>query len=218
VTCEQAREAISAELDGEASAGDLVALAEHLRGCAGCTEFRDRAMALHRRIRVLPAPVVRDVAGDIAARVRTDAANRRRMWWAWVLTRASLVAVGVAQVLLAAPTLLLGHDEQAPTHVAHEVGSFAVAVAVGLLLAAYRPRLSSGMLPIVGIIAGLLLLTAATDVALGRTQLAEEWPHLLDLAGFLLLWRLAKITTGPEADYSGWAYAPTVHAEDNAAA
>jgi hypothetical protein len=35
-------------------------------------------------------------------------------------------------------------------------------------------------------------------------------PHLLDLAGFLLLWRLAKITGQPDGDVTGWAEPPGV--------
>jgi predicted anti-sigma-YlaC factor YlaD len=93
------------------------------------------------------------------------------------------------------PVLLFGHDHTAPIHVAHEVGSFDAALAIGLLLAAIRPRLAAGMLPLVAAITGLLLLTAASDVVTGRTLATNEAPHLLDLIGLLLITRLA-VTSG----------------------
>jgi len=210
VRCEQIRAAISARLDGESTAAEAELVRAHVSGCGECAGFEARAEVLHRRIRVTPAPQMSDMTDRVVAAVAGDATGRQRLWRQWQLTRVALAAVAVGQLLLAAPVLLFGHDEQAPTHIAHEIGSFGFAIAIGLLLAAYRPRLAAGMLPIVGIIAGLLLLTAGSDLALGRTQLADETPHLLDVAGFLLLWRLAKVTGGPVGDESGWASAPGV--------
>jgi hypothetical protein len=102
--------------------------------------------------------------------------------------------VAVAQLVLTGPELLLGHDGLAPEHVAHELGAFTAALAVGLVLAAFRPRLANGMVPIVGIVAGLLVLTAWLDASLGHTRITQESPHLLEVAGFLLLLRLAYLS------------------------
>lgn len=213
MTCEEVREQVSARLDGETTAVADSLIDAHLATCAECHVFAERAVVLHRRMRLLEAPRVGDVSAGVAAAIDADAHSRRRLWRSWQLTRATLGGIGAAQLLLAVPVLLFGHDEQAPTHVAHEVGSFALAIAIGMLLAAWRPRLSAGMLPIIGIIAGLLLITAGSDLAFGRTQLSDEWPHLFDVAGFLLLWRLAKVTQDPSGD-AGWSTAPTVDADE----
>jgi len=201
---------VSAWLDGEDVPVDDDAIAEHLARCAACAAYEVEAQRLHRQVRIAPARPLPDLTGRVMAAVAEEAVVRRRLWWQWLTTRGALAAVGLAQLVLAIPVLVLGHDEQAPAHVAHELGSFGLAIGLGLLLAAARPKLAAGMLPIVAIIAALLLLTAGSDLALGRTQLSDEVPHLLDLAGFLLLWRLVKVTAGPGGDESGWATAPGV--------
>ena len=89
--------------------------------------------------------------------------------------------------------LLFGHDRSAPVHVAHEMGSFEVAVAIGFLVAARRPGRAMGMLSLMGVAAGLLVLTAALDLLAGRTGLSDEAPHLLVVAGWLLLRWLASV-------------------------
>ncbi|MDQ1635780.1 MAG: copper transport protein [Frankiaceae bacterium] len=67
-----------------------------------------------------------------------------------------------------------------------------IAPALGLayLVAGRQPFRAGGLLPFAGILAGLLALTAGADLLAGRTSLADEAPHLLPLAGVLLLWRL----------------------------
>jgi len=64
--------------------------------------------------------------------------------------------------------------------------------------------------PVVGAIAALLLATAAVDLVLGRTVLADEMPHLLTVAGFLLLWRLAKVNGDDHDGQGAWSTPPRV--------
>ncbi|MBV9097206.1 MAG: zf-HC2 domain-containing protein [Frankiaceae bacterium] len=208
------RESISARLDGEAPPLDDAVVAAHVADCGDCAAFAVAAERLHRRVRVSSAQALPDLTERVTAAVANDAAIRRRLWRQWQGTRALLAVVALVEVVMAVPVLLLGHDAAAPVHVAHELGSFDLAIAIGMLLAAYRPRLASGMVPIVAIIALLLLLTAGSDVALGRTQLSDEMPHLLDVGGFLLLWRLAKVSGGSGDDDAGWAAPPGVQPEE----
>jgi hypothetical protein len=108
-------------------------------------------------------------------------------------TRLGLVVAAVAQLALCVPVLLFGHDRSAPVHVAHEMGSFEVAVAIGFLVAARRPGRAVAMLSLMGVAAGLLVLTAVLDLLAGRTSLADEAPHLIVVVGWLLLSRLATV-------------------------
>ena len=218
VKCEQAQELLSAQLDDEhgrdvTDAAVDEALDTHLAECERCRTFDTQSRSLHRRTRLLPAPPMSDLTDRVMAAVQADVVTRRRRWWQWQGTRVALVVIAVAQLLLTVPVLLLGHDHEAPVHVAHELGAFAGAISLGLVLAGARPRLAAGMVPIVGAVAALLLLTAATDLALGRTTLGDETPHLLDLAGFLLLWRLAKLAGGPDGRVGQWAEPSGVEAE-----
>ena len=63
--------------------------------------------------------------------------------------RWALFVVALTQLVLAAPALLLGEDTGATVHVARELGAFDLALAVGLLVAAWQPARAWGLLPVV---------------------------------------------------------------------
>jgi len=192
--CEQVREAISAKLDGELESLPLAIVDGHLAECAKCRAWTLDVERLQRVARVSAAPAMSDDTARFVAAVQADTTTRAR-GRRWILpTRLGLIAVAAGQLVMAAPALLFGHDSWAPEHVAHELGAFSVALALGLVWAAYRPRLANGMVPIVGIVAGLLVVTAWFDAAANNTSITGEWPHLLEVAGFLLLLRLAYLS------------------------
>src|SRR5437762_3458898 len=66
--------------------------------------------------------------------------------------------------------------------------------AVDQHVAAWRPDRALGMRAMIGVAAALLVVTAAIDAAGGRTSLADEAPHLLAVAGWLMLRYLASVT------------------------
>jgi predicted anti-sigma-YlaC factor YlaD len=188
------RESLSAHLDGEPGGLSMSAVEEHLAACEACRAWHRDVLSMQRRVRVTAAPVLTDETERFVASVHQrqtlDVQGRSRL----LPVRLGLVAVAVTQLVLTGPELLLGRDGLAPEHAAHELGAFTAALAVGLALAAFRPRLANGMVPIVGIVAGLLVLTAWVDASLGHTRITQESPHLLEVAGFLLLLRLAYLS------------------------
>lgn len=192
--CEQVREAISATLDGESGALPPLVVDRHLAGCSDCRAWTLDVERIQRAARVAAAPVMTDETERFVAAVQADSARRAGARRRLLPVQVALAAVAAAQLAVAVPSLLLGHDGFAPEHVAHELGAFTVALAVGFASAAYRPRLATGMVPIVGIVAGLLVVTAWLDAALDNTTISSEWPHLLEVAGFLLLLRLAYLS------------------------
>ena len=109
--------------------------------------------------------------------------------------RLGLVMVAVAQLTLAVSPLAFARDEGAPVHIAHEMGAWDLALAVGFLFAAWRPLRAVGLLPFVAALAAGLLGTAVVDVIDGRAVALVETTHLLELVGALLLW-LLTITPG----------------------
>jgi hypothetical protein len=111
--------------------------------------------------------------------------------------------VAAGQIAVTVPVLLFGRDHSAPEHVAHEMGSFGIALAAGFLVAAWRPGRALGMRPVVGVAAVLLAVTAVADLAGGRTSLGDEAPHLLAIAGWLLIRHLAA-TCPPTMDGPAW--------------
>jgi predicted anti-sigma-YlaC factor YlaD len=192
--CELAREALSALLDGEAPGVGRAEVEQHLAGCPACRAWREAAYAVTRRARVGPAraaPPV-DVSALVAAML-DRAVKPRRPAVSW--TRWALVVVAVLQLAVTAPVLILGSDHDAPVHIAHEMGSFDLALAAGLLMAAWRPALAAGMRTVVGAAALLLMVTAAVDLAGGRTTVGDEAPHLLAVVGWLLLCRVPADTS-----------------------
>jgi copper transport protein len=184
--CDEAREAMSARLDGEPI--DEHTLDLHLEDCSRCAGWLSAAHAVTRRARLLPVPEVPDLTEQIVAAVEADRLQPRRS--GTTFTQFALLSVAGLQLALALGILLSGHDHEAPVHVAHEMGSFNVALALAYLITALQPFRAGGLLPFAGVAAGLLAVTAATDLAGNQTSPSKELPHLLAVIGFFLLWRL----------------------------
>jgi predicted anti-sigma-YlaC factor YlaD len=201
--CQHTREAISARLDGEDAGPDAARLDQHVAGCATCAAWAADLDVLHRLVRVRAAEPVPDLTAAIlgaAPRSQPALADRvgeRPSWWRPFTERISTVrwalfAIALTQLVLAGPALLLGEDAGATVHVARELGSFDVALAVGLLVAAWQPARAWGLLPVAGALALVLGLTAVLDVVDGTASGFGEAHHVLDLAGVALLWLVAR--------------------------
>ena len=173
-------------LDGEPTATPSADLTAHVRGCMACRRFLDRARALDALTHA-----TRTAIPDLSAEVLEAARAQRHRPDPWVSTlRLGLVAVAVAQLVLAIPGLIYGSDEGAPIHIAHEVGAWDLALAVGFLFAAWRPLRAVGMLPFAAALSAGLVLTAVVDIAHGRAIALTETTHLLELVGTVLLYLL----------------------------
>jgi len=200
VDCESLREAISALIDDEPLGVERAELDAHLGQCAECRAWKERAHEVTRRVRVASARVV----PPPSARLHATVAARHTPPWRRerVLVRAGLLLVAAVQVAVTLPALILGSDHGAPIHVAHEMGSFDMALAVGFVIAAWQPSRARGAGTIVGAAALLLVATAVIDLAAARTSASDELPHLLAVAGWLLLRRLAALTPSTGQDGS----------------
>jgi copper transport protein len=198
---------VSAAIDGEDPGGDLAAVLRHQVTCADCAAWAGAWQGFARRARVASAEQVPDLTDRILAAVAADravtrvAARRARQ----LPTRIALVAVALAQLLSTSPYLIFGRDQAAPEHLARELGSFGVAVSLGLLVAAAWPALAAGSLPVLAASGGLLAITAGLDVAAGRAAAVTELPHLLPSLGVLLLCRLVLTWVPPTDDAAGGA-------------
>lgn len=193
--CEHLRPALSARLDGEDPGPLADALERHLAACAACRRFEAEAAALARMVRVAAAEPVPDLTRTI---LDTLGAERRRGRFDPVALRVGLAAAALAQFLLGAPDLLFPAGGGTVAHLARELGSFDLALAVGFLFAAWRPGRAYGMLPLVAALVACLALTTVVDLAKGSALPFAESAHLLDLFGLGLLWQLAR--SGPRSD------------------
>jgi predicted anti-sigma-YlaC factor YlaD len=191
--CSTARTLISAAVDGEASDAERAVLERHVRGCAACCAYAEDARGLGERLRHAAVPadptdLARHVLVDWTGRTRAlDAPRHRRV----VRLRIALAAAAVLQLVLSAATLLAGGGEGS-LHLAREAATVDMAVAVGVLVAAYRPWYAAGLLPVVCVLAIGFGVTAAVDVVVGHAPLLAEAAHLSAVVELLLLWRLVR--------------------------
>jgi predicted anti-sigma-YlaC factor YlaD len=181
--------AISAELDGEELVVPAATVRRHLVGCPACRAFRAEALALQREVRVRPAATVPDLTSRVMfaiARERSEPVSTRQG------LRLGLVLIGLVQLGLSLPALLLGSDAGLPVHQARHLGSFGVALAVGLLVAAWRPQGIRGLLPLATALVVCLVGSAIADVATGHAAASGEVTHVVEVAGLLGLWLLDR--------------------------
>jgi predicted anti-sigma-YlaC factor YlaD len=201
--CDLAREALSAQLDGELNPLEEEGLAAHTRACASCRGYARDLRSLHRSLRVRPAAPVPDLTRSImvatAARLpaparRTAAPNVRvgnaRTGWA----RGALVAVALSQLALALPELLSHSHAGHSAHMTRELGAFGVALAIGMVVVAWQPQRAGGLLPTTFALTTAVTGTAVADLVLGHSGPSGQAGHFLQLVGLVLLWHLARST------------------------
>jgi predicted anti-sigma-YlaC factor YlaD len=185
--CSEVREAASAAHDGEAGGPPATVVAEHLATCAPCRAFEADLGTVARRVRLVEATVP-DLTSSILAAADTArllAPDRRRRE-----LRLLVALAGLVQLALAVPALV-GATVGDP-HLLREAGALQLAVAVGLLVAAWQPRRAAGVLPIAAVVVAATVVGAVVDVRSGATTLAAELAHLPELVGFVALWSLSR--------------------------
>jgi predicted anti-sigma-YlaC factor YlaD len=198
--CERVRVAVSARLDHEDTGLEDAVIDRHLATCVACRRFAETAAGLVPLVRDQPADPAPDLTPTILAAIRQEPAFGRERLPRFdpAALRWGLLCVAVVQLLLGAPALLAGADGDTPTHLVRELGAFDFALAVGFLFAAWRPSRAFGMLPLVAALVACLGIVAVLDVAQGRSQLAHETAHLLELLGLVFVWQLARSRPEPE--------------------
>ncbi len=190
----QIHQAISARLDGEAPGLDESSVYAHLAGCADCRAFAHDAEALHRSVRLAPAPEIPDLTPGILTAIGAeslgDAEPDTNLALRWIL-----VAIALAQIAVAIPALVFGSDAGLPVHTARHIGSFDVALGVGFLYAAWKPSRIPGLLPVVTALVVCLVGSSLLDVAAGSTRALGEAQHVLDFVGLAVVWLLSRPVT-----------------------
>ncbi|MEU1247916.1 zf-HC2 domain-containing protein [Micromonospora arida] len=200
--CEQWREVLSAQLDGEETAAELTAVQGHLDGCAECRAWFTAAAAVTRRVRTRLVVEVPDRTAAILA--AASAAPARRSRWRRSDGRGPLVAgLRSALGLLGAVQLVLGlaqvgrgatADHLHPTgqHLWHESAAWNVAVGAGFLFVALRRSPPAGLLPMLSAFVGTLLLLSVNDLATGSVGGERLISHGFLVVGYLITVLLSR--------------------------
>jgi predicted anti-sigma-YlaC factor YlaD len=193
--CDLVHEALSARLDDELPEMEAAAVDAHLAGCQSCQGYARALGDLHRAWRVRPAEAVPDLTAAVMAATADRLPDPRpRPTIEWV--RYGVFAVGLTQLLLALPLMLLGPEGDAPLHSGRELGAFGVALSVGMLVVAWQPQRAGGLLPVALALSAGMLVTAVADILSGHSPVLGEAHHVLELVGVVLLWRLTRVS-GP---------------------
>jgi predicted anti-sigma-YlaC factor YlaD len=212
LSCDQARLALSARLDGEPLGVPADRLGLHIDACRACADWLARAEHVTRMVRLRPARVP-DITESIMAAVAADqertvpaspAGRRRAAPGRQALTRllqAAVAAVAAMQLLVIAPVMLgISADE----HASHEVGAFAAAVAVAFLLAAFQPRLARAYTPIAVVLAVCLTATSGLDIGEQRVTVLHEigghFGTIIEACLMFALGRLYSSSSDPSPD------------------
>lgn len=186
--CADVRESLSAVLDGEEPSLPGGQVDDHLAGCSACARYAASLDLVTRRVRVGAAADVPDLTAPILQALGTAPAaggdGRFRQ------LRGLVAMAGLAQLMLALPAMLglVGPD----LHLGRELGSLQLALGVGLLVAAWQPHRTPGVLPIAAVVAVAVVVTAVADVATGQVTLLAELGHLAEVVGVAALWGLSR--------------------------
>jgi predicted anti-sigma-YlaC factor YlaD len=198
MTCDEARVALSARLDGEDPRLPAAEVDGHAADCAACQDWLGRVERVNRAVRTVPAevpdltaPILAAVAADERKRgaARVAAAQGRRQ-----VLRVAVAVLAIAQLAAALPVLFgVGAD----VHTGREMASFDVALAVGFAIVAFRPERAQALVPVAFVLAACLAATSAVDIVSSHTALVHELGHLAAVAQAAALWALGRTTERP---------------------
>lgn len=202
--CEQIREALSAQLDGEDDHAERVTVDAHLADCVSCRRWFDAAASITRLARTsLVAPSDFAVGAEVL-----DAApgpGRRRLVFA---LRTALGLLGTAQFLLGAAQIgdfaaaqqlhMLGAFPATGTnHLWHESAAWNVAIGAGFAWIALRRTRPVGIVPTLTAFVAVLSLLTVNDLVAGRVDLARVLSHAFIVLGYLVILALSHRALDP---------------------
>jgi predicted anti-sigma-YlaC factor YlaD len=197
--CERCQEAVSARLDGEDPGVEPELVAAHLARCARCAAFARAAGALPVPTAVDPAP---DLGASVLLAIGAEARSASSRRAERLDVRWALGALALLQVVVAIPDLLVA-GQGATVHATREVGSFDIALAVGLAVVAWRPHRAAALFPMLVALTACLVVTGWVDVARGDGALGSELvAHLGEVVGTVFVWLLARDRPGHVAPVS----------------
>jgi len=185
VDCVVVRELISAGADGETTSFEDGVVARHAARCAPCAEFAERVALATRALRLRRASDHTEAVDRLTRQLRPVRLGRG----AWL--RPALAWCGIVIAWQSVGPLVLGKIDGTPAHIARHIGASGVALACGLLFAAWRPRRAAGLLPFVAALAGATVLSAVFDMIVGQRAPIAETAHLAEIVGTIVLWLLA---------------------------
>lgn len=185
LTCDGARECVSAALDGEASVAEEAAADRHVATCEACAAWHESAATLRRRTRLRadrsdPAFVARVVADARPARLGRGGWMRPVLAWCAVII--AVQSIG---------PLVFGDADGASAHLSRHLGASGMALALALFYVVWRPHRAFGLLPFVVALFTATFVSMVADMIAGRRSALAEATHVAEFVGTVVLWMMA---------------------------
>lgn len=187
--CEECREDVSAQLDGERPEHAAPDVQAHLDSCPDCRQWAEDAALVTRLARTelaRPAP-------DVTDRVLAQAPARRRVHLDLVL-RIVLVLIGVSQLGLGLAQILGRDGGHHVIHFGHESAAWNIALGVGFAWIGWRVTRAAGLVPTLTAFILVLSTLSVLDLAAGHVDLGRLSTHALVLLGYVVVLVLALRT------------------------
>ena len=178
--CSFVRDLISARLDNEEIGNDSAPIEAHLDQCSNCRNFLEFSASL-KRAGIREAPPMKDIAPLVLKQFNIGA-----LWGKWSIARGVLAVCAVEVIVYSILDMFGG------THASRHLGSFSVAFGVVLLSVVLRPTRARLMMPVAGVLALSLVITAAFDMINGNIPLVTEARHIPEVISVAMIWLLAQ--------------------------
>lgn len=202
--CDLCREAVSARTDGEPEPVPAKTTDAHLASCTTCRQWQRDMAALTRGLRLRPAIDTPDLTARIiiAAPELVPPVRSTRAWY----PRMVLGGVAVAQLTLGLAQVLgvsdaeshAGHVGTSSTHLFNESTAWNLALGLGMLWTALRPKTASGLLPVMAGFLAVLTPFSAHDLITGTAPLTRISSHAFLVLGLLVLLIMHRARHTPE--------------------
>ncbi|MCZ7379802.1 zf-HC2 domain-containing protein [Micromonospora sp. WMMC250] len=193
--CDQWREILSAQLDGEATRAQEAAVRRHLDVCPNCRRFHGRAGEITRlaRTRLVPAPpeLTNGVLVSAPSRRGEDGPARGRVV---AVLRVALGTLGAVQVVLGLAQIGRGAaDGHLPggQHLWHEFAAWNIAVGAGFVVGAVRRSAAVDLVPLLTVFVAMLGLLSVNDLLTSAAAAPRLASHAFLLAGYAITLLLA---------------------------
>lgn len=169
---------------------------QHLRTCPRCQAWYADVQQLRRRLSVRAAPAVPDLTQVILDRVPAPSGERWPVRIALGLVAIAQSALSVAQFFgLASGMSGMAQGEMAG-HLTHETVAWNLAIGVGLLWAALRPKAAAGQLPVLTGFVLVLTALSVSDIVGHAVTSGRLLSHGFVLLGLILLFVLRHQHSG----------------------
>lgn len=199
VRCEECREQVSAQLDGEDDPALRAAVDAHLASCTSCRRWQEEAARVTRMARMTVASATPDLTETVMQR----APRVRGAWWksalrvVLALLAVGQLAIGLAHINGAAQLGNHGSGSGVTaTHFTHEFAAFTIALGIGFGWIAWRTARAPGLVPTLAAFVLVLTVLEIADLARGYVDASRLLSHTLVQAGLAVVLLLSSRRLG----------------------